>query len=171
MKRAWKAATNWSKVGSSAADAYLAINQRSAVSVRKDAAVSTFSDSAVEALTYERILKTQLVTVARDVSWPVKDGGFAFFNDGEAMTVKADGLSVSVSVAMSKDPLDKGLRVSRSGVRGRDVVREEAWVRGVLPSGASSRRSSGSWIWRVRSTGSFATAVQSCWDSGFWRSS
>ena len=104
------------------------MNQRSAMSVRKDAAVSTFSDSSVEALTYERILKTQLVTVARDVSWTVKDGGFTFFNDGEAMTVKADGFSVSVFVAVSKDPLDERLRVSCSGVRGRDVVREEAWV-------------------------------------------
>jgi len=108
--------------------------------------------------------------VARDVSWPVKDGGFTFFNDGEVMTVKADGFSVSVSVAVSKDPLDERLRISCSGVRGRDMVHEEAWVRRVLPSGTSSRRSLGSWIWRVRSTGSFATAVQSCWDSGFWRS-
>ena len=110
------------------ADAYLAMNQRSAVSVRKDAAVSTFSDSSVEALTYERILKTQLVTVARDVSWPVKDGGFAFFNDGEAMMVRADRFSVFVSVAVSKDLLNERLRVSCSGVRGRDAVREEAWV-------------------------------------------
>ena len=119
---------NWSKVGSSAADAYLAMNQRSAMSVRKDAAVSTFSDLSVEALTYERILKTQLVTVARDVSWPVKNGGFAFFNDGEAMMMRADGFSVSVSVAVSKDPLDERLWVSCSGVWGRDAVHEEAWV-------------------------------------------
>ena len=135
MKHAWKAVINWSKVGSSAADAYLAMNQRSAMSVRKDAAVSTFSDSSVEALMYKRILKTQLVTVARDVSWPMKDGGFAFFNNGEAITVKVDGssvsvsgFSVSVSVAVSKDSLDEWLQVSCSGVRGRDLVREEAWV-------------------------------------------
>jgi len=51
------------------------------------------------------------------------------------MTVKVDGssvsvsgFSVSVSITVSKDLLDERLRVSCSGVWGRDVVREEAWV-------------------------------------------
>jgi len=92
----------------------------------------------------------------------VKNGGFAFFSEGEAMAERVDRFSVSVSVAVSKDPLKERLRVSCSGVRGRDAVREEACVRGVLPSGTSSRRSSDSWVWRMRGTGSFAMTMQSC---------
>ena len=40
---------NSSKVGSWAADAYFAMNQSSAMLVRKEAAVSTFSSSSVDA--------------------------------------------------------------------------------------------------------------------------
>ena len=50
------------------------------------------SVSSVETLIYEQILKTQLLTVLRDISWPVKNGSIAFFNDGEAMTEKAGRL-------------------------------------------------------------------------------
>ena len=82
------------------------------MSVRKDAAVSTFSNSSVEARTYEWILKTQPVTVASEVSCPVKNGGLAFFNDGVIMVGNADRFSVLVSVAVLKDPLEEWLRVS-----------------------------------------------------------
>ena len=138
------------------------------MSVRKVAAVSSFSGSSVEALTYERILKTQPVRVPREVSCPMKNRGFAFFSEGEAMAERVDRFSVSVSVAVSKDQLEERLRVSCSGVRRRDAVREEACVRGVLPSGASSRRSSESWVWRVRGTGLFTMTMQLCWGSRFW---
>jgi len=75
--------------------------------------------------------------MARDVSSPEKGGGFAFFNVGIIMT--------------------------GGGVRGADAVQEDVWVREVRPSGASSRRASGSWVRRVR--GSFATTMQSRWGS------
>ena len=75
--------------------------------------------------------------MARDVSSPEKGGGFAFFNVGTIMT--------------------------GGGVRGADAVQEDVWVREVRPSGASSRRVSGSWVRHVR--GSFATTMQSCWGS------
>jgi len=59
-----------------------------------------------------------LVTVRRDVSWPVKNGGFAFFNEGGAITMRerAGRFSVSMSVAVLKDPLDERLRISSLGV-------------------------------------------------------
>ena len=62
--------------------------------------------------------------MARDVSSPEKGGGFAFFNVGTIMT--------------------------GGGVQGADAVQEGVWVRGVRPSGASSRRVSGSWVRHVR---------------------
>jgi len=81
----------------------------------------------MEVLTYERISKTQPLTVARDVSWLVKNGDFAFFNAGDAMIGGAGGSSsVSVSVAMLKDSLEERLVVSWPGVRGRDVVWKDA---------------------------------------------
>ena len=58
--------------------------------------------------------------MARDVSSPEKGGGFAFFNVGTIMT--------------------------GGGVRRADAVQEDVWVREVRPSGASSRRVSGSWV-------------------------
>ena len=75
--------------------------------------------------------------MARDMSSPEKDGGFAFFNVGIIMM--------------------------GGGVRGADAVQEGVWVRRVRPSGPSSSRVSGSWVQRVR--GSFATIIQSCWGS------
>ena len=105
--------------------------------VRKDAAVSTSSSSSVDTLTCARILKIQALTIGRDVSSPEKGGGFAFLNVGTIMT--------------------------GGGVRGADAMQEGVWVRGVRPSGASSRRVLGSWVRRVR--GSFTTMMQSRWGS------
>ena len=73
--------------------------------------------------------------MARDVSSPEKGEGFASFNVGIIMM--------------------------GGGVQRTDAVQEDVWVRGVRPSGASSRRRS--WVRCVR--GSFATTMQSRWGS------
>jgi len=64
--------------------------------------------------------------MVREVSWPMKNGGFTFFKDGVIMVGEAVRFAISVSVAVLNEPLEERLRVSCLGIRERDAVHEQA---------------------------------------------